>query len=63
MSHKEMCQRWVERRKYQREDGKWQECGFNGQPIDKVFGKVYETEQELDDVLWDKVISLSSIDL
>lgn len=59
MSHKEMSLAWVESRKHERMDGRWQECDNNGQ----VIGKVYETEQELDDLLWDKAIRLSIADL
>jgi hypothetical protein len=52
MDHKEMCIRWVEARKFEREDGRWQRCDSDGEP----WGSIYMTETELDDALWPEAL-------
>ena len=59
MSHKDLCINWVERRKYHRMDGRWQESTKNGE----LAGEIYDTEEELEDALWEKIIGLGIGDL
>ena len=59
MSHKDLCINWIERHKFRRDDGAWQECDGSGDPV----GEPYVTEDELDRELWKKVTHLSIADL
>lgn len=57
MSHKDMCQAWVEERKHENNDGTWQICEpYDGELEDRVFS----TEEEIDSVLWDRVFEIDA---
>ena len=60
MGHKDLCINWIERHKYRRYDERWQKCDDNGNPVSET---VCETEEELEDLLWDEAIKLSIADL
>jgi len=56
---KDLIANWVEARKFEHDDGRWQRINQYGDFI----GPIYATEMELDDVLWTEGCSQGIYDL